>query len=68
MFGNFELACNAFSGAVKNFLPRIDDEAITVRPCSDGIGVFSFTGQRSDVGPSEYAPGHLCSLRFEDML
>ena len=59
MFGNFGLACNAFSGAFKNFLPRIDDQSITVKPFSDGIDVFSFTGQRSDVGPSEYAPGHL---------
>ena len=45
------------TGAFKNFLPQIDQQSITVKPFSDGIDVFSFTGQRSDVGPSEYAPG-----------
>lgn len=55
------------TGAFKNFLPRIDDQSITVKPFSDGIDVFSFTGQRSDVGPSEYAPGHLCSLSHCDL-
>ena len=67
MFGNFDHACHAFSAAFKNFLPRIDDQSITVKPFSDGIDVFSFTGQRSDVGPSEYAPGHLCSLSHCDL-
>lgn len=67
-------------GAFKNFLPRIDDQSITVKPFSDGIDVFSFTGQRSDVGPSEYVPmsfgvfpppltllEHLYELGYQDM-
>lgn len=67
-------------GAFKNFLPRIDDHSITVKPFSDGIDVLSFTGRRSDVGPSEYVPmsfgifpppvtlmEHLYELGYQDM-
>lgn len=67
-------------GAFKNFLPRIDENSITVKPFSDGIDVFKLTGKRSDVGPSEYVPmsfgifpapvtflEHLYELGYQDM-
>ena len=43
-------------GAFKNFLPRIDESSITVKPFSDGADLFRLTGQKADVGPSEYVP------------
>eukprot|EP00913_Durusdinium_trenchii_P005455 g5083.t1 len=43
-------------GAFKNFLPKIDEFSITVKPFSDGVDIFKVTGTKADVlkeGPLE---------------
>ncbi|CAK9062127.1 Patatin-like phospholipase domain-containing protein 4 (Protein GS2) [Durusdinium trenchii] len=67
-------------GAFKNFLPKIDEFSITVKPFSDGVDIFKVTGTKADVGPSEYVPmsfgifppprtllDHLYELGYRDM-
>ena len=44
-------------GAFKNFLPTLDETSITVKPFCAGVDVLKLTGQRADVGPSEFVPG-----------
>lgn len=44
-------------GAFKNFLPTLDENSITVKPFCAGVDVLKLTGQRADIGPSEFVPG-----------
>ncbi|CAE7838862.1 PNPLA4 [Symbiodinium sp. CCMP2592] len=44
-------------GAFKNFLPTLDETSITVKPFCAGVDVLKLTGQRADIGPSEFVPG-----------
>eukprot|EP00933_Yihiella_yeosuensis_P005980 TRINITY_DN11059_c4_g1_i1.p1 TRINITY_DN11059_c4_g1~~TRINITY_DN11059_c4_g1_i1.p1 ORF type:complete len:447 (-),score=78.76 TRINITY_DN11059_c4_g1_i1:147-1319(-) len=47
-------------GGFKNMMPEIDRNSITVKPFCDGIDIFSLTGRRADIGPSEYVTGAMC--------
>ncbi|CAJ1333172.1 unnamed protein product [Effrenium voratum] len=47
-------------GAFKNCLPVVDAHSISVKPFCAGIDVFKVTGERADVGPSEYVPMSFC--------
>ena len=67
-------------GAFRNFLPAFDEHSITVKPFCAGVDMLGFTGDKADVGPSEYVPAsfgvfpppvamleHLYELGYQDM-
>mmetsp|Transcript_1177 Transcript_1177/g.2607 ORF Transcript_1177/g.2607 Transcript_1177/m.2607 type:complete len:696 (-) Transcript_1177:129-2216(-) len=64
-------------GALTDFMPRIDDNSVTVKSFSDGLNLAS---GRADVAPTEFVPGtwgllppaaatvdHLFELGYRDM-
>jgi len=68
-------------GGFTDFLPEIDANSVTVKPfCWEGLDLFSLSGKKADVGPTEFVPNtwgvyppavemldHLYELGYQDM-